>query len=268
MKESLVLRAALSPYVYTAAAAAHTSGVAAVRSMYIDHPDEEAAFSCPLQFMHGDDLLVRPVVSPMTSGSPVAVKLWLPPSPFGWASWNTSTVVPNSADGAADLVTHAGLRDLPLYARGGAAIPTLPLDTLSVLRNDAIVWVLIGGGERRTIHGSGTLYSDDGETTAYEQGVSATQTLRWSWNGSSLAVQIDATTGAYMGPATPRAVAFDLRGFGGVGELLAQAISGAGVSMACEATEVHSLARPKGAVVCTAKDKVGASEAMVARLSW
>ena len=66
MRQSLALRLALVPYIYTAARQAHESGVAAVHSLYVDWPAEQAAYSQPLSFMHGRDLLVRPVVARWT----------------------------------------------------------------------------------------------------------------------------------------------------------------------------------------------------------
>ena len=298
MKQSLVLRAVVSPYVYSAAAAAHASGVGAVRSMYVDYPTEATAYGCDLQYMHGDDLIVRPVVSALgatsrgsgsvgggddggsaggggsssdtstssggNNATAVAVSVWLPPAVHGWMEWNSSSAR-SAANTAASVVVRAGLADLPLFARIGAAIPTLPLDSLSVLRSDAIVWTLVGGGVDRVDQGKGSLYFDDGETTEYEDGVSATQSLRWTWQDGVLAVTAAAAAGRFAVPPTMQTLSIDLRGFKG-GALPTSATSNG--AMACVKTVSHSLARPAGTVVCTAAAKVAAGTAMAAKLQW
>ena len=149
MKQSLQLRATLAPYVYTSAWRATHSGVGAVHSLYIDHPLLAEAYDTPsaqISFMHGADLLVRPVVTPVDAAAAAEVgpaprwqtqplAVWLPPSPTGWVLWNTSALVPGTAAAAA---THATLQvtvaDLPLFVRGGAALPLLPAGTLDVTR--------------------------------------------------------------------------------------------------------------------------------------
>tara|TARA_B110000208_G_scaffold189823_1_gene252199 strand:- start:46 stop:3738 length:3693 start_codon:yes stop_codon:yes gene_type:complete len=278
MKASLVLRVALGPYVYTSAAAAHASGVGAVHAMYIDYPTEEDAYSstCDYEFMHGGDLLVRPIVETLngTVDGRVTVQVWLPPSKYGWANWNVSRVVSASAGGkAAHISVNAGLSDLPLFARIGAAIPMLPIDSLTVMRTDALVWTLVGGDVTTPIVGSGTMYNDDGETTAYEDGASATRALAWKYDGSNaLTIDITAATGSYAKMITaPVTYSFDLRGFnnGAVptsGTLHAQA---EGLKLKCAAaTTTHALVRPIGTVVCTMEAPISGASAASFVLHW
>merc|ERR1711990_1358453 len=113
--------------------------------MYIDHAREPAAYECDFQFFHGSNLIVRPITSP---GPEQVIKVWLPPSAHGWVDWNSSSMVAATATGAAFTASvKATLSTLPLFVRAGVALPLLPLDTLSVLRKDAVVWALFPGSE-------------------------------------------------------------------------------------------------------------------------
>jgi len=280
MKESLILRTVISPYVYTSAWAAHMSGVGAVHSMYIDHPTENDAFGpvCDLQFMHGADLIVRPVVETLngTAGGRVTVPLWLPPSKYGWAEWNSSAVAEATKGGySAHVSVSAALRDLPMFARIGAALPTLPLDSLSVMRNDSLVWTLIGSGRATrakdrvatAIDGSGVLYIDDGDTTEYENGTYATQALGWRYESApsaSLSVNIGAavSNGGFKVSSVKRTVAIDLRGVGG------GALPLPSKDATCTASATHQLARPIGTVTCVLNAQLASTESFSFVLSW
>lgn len=289
MKESLILRTVISPYVYTSAWAAHTSGVGAVHSMYIDYSAEHDAFSsvCDLQFMHGADLIVRPVVETIRgrANGRAAVRLWLPPSKYGWAEWNSSTVAEATrGGGSAHVSVSAALRDLPMFARIGAALPTLPLDSLTVMRDDSLVWTLIGSGRAlraedgaaTVIDGSGVLYIDDGDTTQYEDGVYATQSLAWRYahtvsssssadtSTSSLSVNIDAavSSGGFEVSAAKRTVAIDLRGLG------SRTLPLPSKDATCTASSTHQLARPIGTVTCVLNTQLASTESFNFVLSW
>ena len=65
MKEAMVLRNNLGPYLYTAARNAFDTGVALVHPMYYDSPHEEAAYVHKQQYMLGDDILASPISEPV-----------------------------------------------------------------------------------------------------------------------------------------------------------------------------------------------------------
>jgi alpha-glucosidase (family GH31 glycosyl hydrolase) len=62
----MLWRTRLLPYRYSAAAAAHATGVCPIRPMYYGWPLQAAAYSSPGQFMLGNDLIVAPVTSPVS----------------------------------------------------------------------------------------------------------------------------------------------------------------------------------------------------------
>jgi hypothetical protein len=165
IKQSLELRLALAPYLYTSARQAHDTGVAAVHSLYLDWPEEPTAFERPDSYMHGSDILVRPVTAPAqhvdsTASAPQTVPVWLPPTPTGWVEWASSSGAihgkPSASRGShrgggGALTTQASatLGVLPMYVRAGSVIPLLPggtLDATAVAHGDAINWAIFLGG--------------------------------------------------------------------------------------------------------------------------
>ena len=185
--------------------------------------------------------------------------------------WNSSVAPAGSRHGdAAHTIVHAGMHDLPLFARVGAAIPTLPLDSLTVMRDDALVWTLIGGGVETIPNGTGLLYHDDGDTTAYETGAFATQTLNWSWNGTVINAVIGAAviSGGYIPSTKAQHVSIDLRGFK-QGHLPSRTfVDGKPAAMACVSAAVHKLARPIATVVCTLPDLIQMTKSTTVSLQW
>ncbi|MCU0646153.1 MAG: hypothetical protein MUC94_18080 [bacterium] len=65
MREAVLLRYALIPYIYTASRNAYDTGVSICRPMYYDFPESEDAYLFKDQYMFGDDLLVAPITEPI-----------------------------------------------------------------------------------------------------------------------------------------------------------------------------------------------------------
>lgn len=70
MKEALLLRNALVPYLYTAARNAYDDAVAAVHPLYYDWPELDAAYKYDsAQYLLGEDFLAAPITSSSTNRS-------------------------------------------------------------------------------------------------------------------------------------------------------------------------------------------------------
>jgi hypothetical protein len=180
--EALQLRGKLIPYLYTAAYQAHTSGLWFTRPMYYYWPELEGAYGTatprPDQntrynsaFMFGDDMWVAPVVQPANETDGIAnIELWIPPGK--WVSTNGGEILSGTRDGTSSRKWAADLSDIPMFARAGSIIPSIPVSPgrtigLATKPFDNLVWTvyLANGGP---MSGSGTVYEDDGTTTAYQ----------------------------------------------------------------------------------------------------
>lgn len=67
IRNSVRLRAALNPYIYTLMRAAHDTGVPLCRGMYLDWPERDEAYRFD-QYLFGEAFLVAPTMRPSGDG--------------------------------------------------------------------------------------------------------------------------------------------------------------------------------------------------------
>ena len=105
--EFLRLREALVPYTYTLAAQAHATGMPIAQPLYLDYPDQAAAYTNPGEYLYGSDVLVAPVTSP---GAMASATVWLPPG--RWVDYFTGATFdgPRHDDHVRASRPHARLR--------------------------------------------------------------------------------------------------------------------------------------------------------------
>ncbi|WP_425840874.1 alpha-xylosidase [Streptomyces fractus] len=106
------LKHRLMPYLYGAAAEAHTTGVPLMRPMLLDFPGDPTARALDRQYMLGPDLLVAPVFS--ADGD---VEFYVPEG-----TW-THLLTGERVEGPAWRRERHGFDSLPLYVRPGAVLP-------------------------------------------------------------------------------------------------------------------------------------------------
>ena len=79
MREFLILRAALVPYIYSSARQTCDSGLSLLRPLYYYYPEIPEAYSFDHQYMFGADLLVAPVTQPVDPVTQMVTKqIWIP----------------------------------------------------------------------------------------------------------------------------------------------------------------------------------------------
>ncbi len=108
--EFLRLREALVPYTYTLAAQAHATGMPIAQPLYLDYPDQAAAYTNPGEYLYGSDVLVAPVTSP---GATASVTVWLPPG--RWVDFFTGATF----EGPVTTTMTVALDRMPVFVRAG-----------------------------------------------------------------------------------------------------------------------------------------------------
>ena len=204
MRASSHLRSELFPYLYTSAAQSARETVPLDRPLYFDNPRAENAYHNAQEFLLGDNLLVAPIVTAGVGPGRVASQtVWFPSG--SWYNYFTG----ERYTGNTDALVAADINEFPLYVRGGVPVPmqpytprmgTAPLTTLRVL--------CYPGADGQT--GRSTLYEDDGVTTGYERGLSATTPLSYTRRGSAVTVTVGATHGHYAGQPVKRSLIIEL----------------------------------------------------------
>ena len=213
VRESLRDRNQLLPYRYSAAAAAHATGVCAHRGMHFDFAGEPDAYQTPGQFLLGADLVVAPATAPVSPPIPpggggaangtTAVPVWVPPG--AWVDFASPTL----AFSAGWTTVQATIFDVPVLARAGAIIPLLPRNYTrawgaAARQYDALVFRRMpGGGSARA-----AVYEDDGLSTAYLSGATAETEARGAPGGAGGRPRrrsVQTTGGGYAGLVRQRA---------------------------------------------------------------
>jgi len=163
----------------------------------------------------GEDLLIAPVVAKSSTDTNMASKtIWVPPGK--WVELDTSVVHNGKADGTSELNKLWDLSEIPIFIRGGAIIPTIPVtpgDTIGVASRQytTLIFSIHPGGS-----GSDTtkVYEDDGKTVAYLDGKSfvwttASYTRTTNGNTNTLTITVS-SAGSYPEFPTTRRYQFHL----------------------------------------------------------
>ena len=162
----LRLRQELVPYTYTLSDQAHDTGLPMARPLYLDDPDQPAAYTNPTEYLFGPDVLVAPITTP---GNVANTTEWLPPG--RWVDFFTGAtfVGPTTATIAEPLDR------MPVFVKAGGIVPEQPSTARSTSAPRSMTIKIYPGAA-----GSFTLYSDAGDGLGYTKGQSAETTMTTS----------------------------------------------------------------------------------------
>ncbi|MFF9569283.1 NPCBM/NEW2 domain-containing protein [Streptomyces sp. NPDC014685] len=200
-RDYLKLKESLLPYQYSYAHEATKTGVGMVRPLVLEFPDDPKAASdaAKYEFMSGEHFLVAPVYRDSTERDGI----YLPKGT--WTDYWSGRMYegPTTVDDYA-----APLDTLPLFVRGGAAVPMWPgiRSYRDRTADSPLVWDVYPRGKS-----SFTLYEDDGVTRQHRAGRYATQTAEVDApvrGAGDVTVRIGASEGEFTGKQTARPYEF------------------------------------------------------------
>jgi alpha-D-xyloside xylohydrolase len=117
-----VLHMSLFPYRYAAAQEGARDGLSMMRSLLLMHQDDPDARAAETEYYFGPDLLVAPVLGPVTQRA-----VYLPEGE--WVDyWSGKQIA-----GRQTIAVDAPLDRLPLYVRSGAILPKIPEDVMTLV---------------------------------------------------------------------------------------------------------------------------------------
>ncbi|MGA2832557.1 MAG: TIM-barrel domain-containing protein [Terracidiphilus sp.] len=193
LRSTFRLRYALEPYLYTEARRTYDTGVAFLRPLYYDSPEEAGAYDSKGEYLFGDNMLVAPVTAPAEKVSGLATeKVWLPTGE--WIEWPTG----KHFTGPAAIERSFSIEQTPVYVRAGAIVPMQPpmrytgekpVDPLIVN-----VWPLASGQASDY-----SVYEDSGVAVQYQRDVFARTPIKASQTGDALRVEVGPVEGRYPG---------------------------------------------------------------------
>lgn len=186
--ETVNLRYALMPYIYTAARETYDTGISMCRPLYYDSPEENNAYRYEDEYMFGNDILVAPVVSAAGSDGMATRKVWLPEGK--WFDVCRNRVI----EGATEFSDSYTQPEIPYFLKAGSIlVNNCHLSNLKSPADTLIINVAPGAD------GSFNLYEDEGDTEAYKDGVFATTLFEQQRTSSSITVKINPREGSYPG---------------------------------------------------------------------
>jgi alpha-glucosidase len=193
LRSAFQLREAMEPYLYTEARRTYDTGVAFLRPLYYDWPEDDAAYTSKNEYVFGDQLIAAPVTAAADKVTGLtAEQVWLPKG--DWMEWPTGKHFsgPVSADRSFTIA------QIPVYVKVGAIVPMQPpmlrtgekpVDPLIVN-----VWPLASGSSSNY-----SVYEDSGASVEYQSGVFARTPIKAAQTGDTLRVEIGPVQGSYPG---------------------------------------------------------------------
>lgn len=155
--DAIRLRYRLLPYLYAQQRLTQQGGPGLMRPLFHEFPAERAVANETGAWMLGDWLLARPVVEP--GARTVQVRL---PAGTDWIDYHRGT----RHRGGQALTYPVSLRDVPLFVRAGAILPTQPVLQHTGQRPAGLDLDVFPSDQRTGF----THYEDDGHSYGYERG--------------------------------------------------------------------------------------------------
>jgi alpha-D-xyloside xylohydrolase len=170
-----VLHMSLFPYRYAAAQESARSGLPMMRALVLMHQDDPSAREAATEYYFGPDLLVAPVLAPVTQQA-----VYLPEG--NWIDYWTG----KRYSGRQTLAMEAPLDRIPVFVRDGAIVPRIPEDVMTLVPplDARRVYELYPGALRAITDFEGrSVGPGAGPGTLVIAGPAAHVTLRWRFQG-------------------------------------------------------------------------------------
>jgi alpha-glucosidase (family GH31 glycosyl hydrolase) len=176
-RKYLNLRYQLLPYLYSAVAETHATGLPLMRALWLAYPEDARAAAVEDAYLWGSDMLVVPVLEPSATHRTAYL-----PAGVWWDYWSNTRV-----NGGTEVTREVTLEAMPLYVKAGAIVPIGPVKQHTGEANNELLTLRVYPGADGTM----TLYEDDGVSFDYEKGAFTRIVGRWSDNTRTLSLTAD-----------------------------------------------------------------------------
>jgi len=169
IRDAILLRYRMAPYLYSAEYEANQTGAPIMRALVYEFQNDEKVYDENFEFMFGKDILVANVIEPGATSK----KVYLPAG-CKWYDWNNNFTC---YEGGQTIEVPVSIDTIPMFVREGAIIPMADNQLMSMERDHmtALHLVLAPGGEQSYV-----LYDDDGVSNDFRKGVYRKTTINMS----------------------------------------------------------------------------------------
>jgi alpha-glucosidase/alpha-D-xyloside xylohydrolase len=175
-RKYLDLRYQLLPYLYSAVAQTHATGLPLMRSLWLAYPDDPRAAKVADSYLWGDSMLVAPVLEPGAANRTTYL-----PRGLWWDYWKNVRI-----NGGSEVTREVDLETMPLYVKAGAILPVGPVKQYTAERSHGPMTLRVYPGADGTM----VLYEDDGRSFDYEKGEFSR--IRCDWKNSTRTLNLKA----------------------------------------------------------------------------
>jgi len=207
MKDAMLFRNALVPYLYTAAFSHFQTGIAPIHPLYYHWPMDQNTYNYMSQYMFGSSIIASPIVQVVDADGMTTKEVYLPEGV--WVNWNGSKVY----SGPTTTSELYGVQDIPIYVDCSAVVPMRDMNSVVSSFADPITWVIWGCATS----GAGILYEDDGDSLDYltnQNPATTSVTYALVTNPQQIAVKVEAVDGSFPGMPDSRSHIVQVRGWG------------------------------------------------------
>lgn len=184
IRDAILLRYRLAPYLYSAEYEASRTGAPIMRALVYEFQDDPKVWEESFAFLYGRDLLIANVIEPGQT-----VKRVYLPAGCKWYDWNDKF---RCYEGGQTIEVPVTLASIPMFLREGAIVPMADNQLMSMERDHVTdLHLTMAPG----IDSSYTLYDDDGVTNDFRKG--AYRKTAISMRGTSVVKVAFAAEGSY-----------------------------------------------------------------------
>jgi alpha-glucosidase len=192
----LQMRYRLLPYIYNAVHDACLKGIPIMRPLVLEYREDHRVLNMADEYLFGPDILVAPVLEPGV----IERSVYLPQG--NWIDYWSEEI----HQGPRFITSQAKLDTIPLFVRQGAIIPLGPsMDYTSQCPLDPLTLEVYPGTDRVF-----TLYEDDGESNAYQNGQFAETTFEISQVDQEFICSLGQTRGTFAGCVSERTIILNI----------------------------------------------------------
>ena len=177
-RKYLNLRYQLLPYLYSAVAETHATGLPLMRSLWLSYPLDPKAAATDNQYLWGENILVAPVLEAGATHRTTYL-----PNGEWWDYWTNDRI-----EGGKDEVREVDLDVLPLYVKAGTILPLGPVKQYAQEEmSEPLILRIYPGAD-----GAMQLYQDDGIGFDYLKGQFSRIVCTWNDKERKLTLKADA----------------------------------------------------------------------------
>ena len=160
IRQAILLRYRMLPYLYSAEYEANRTGAPIMRALVYDFQNDPGVYDESFEFLFGRDLLIANVIEPGAKTR----KVYLPAG-SRWYDWNDKF---RCYEGGQTIEVPVDIGTIPMFVREGAIIPMADNQPMSMERDHVTdLHIIMAPGVDRSY----TLYDDDGVSNDYLKGV-------------------------------------------------------------------------------------------------